>query len=189
MKRMILALAALFATAAFAQHGINWHRGDSAPKFTAQEMDGKLRSIKEFENEGAFFLYFVRDDDPVDNAARGYINKMVSTYVPARAKWYGVVQMNHDRAVSWNAEYAPPYHVLLDTEGKLQRLFRVTASPTIIEIGVGGDIRNVWTGYSGYWLKDLNREMASINHAPLQAFDFTKTPSVTQYGRTYGSER
>ncbi len=161
--------------------------GEAAPQFTIHEIDGKLRTLKLLENEGPFFLYFGMAGDPVDDAVRPYINRIANTYVPSRAKWYAVMDMKPSQARSWSSETRLPYHVLLDTGGTLRRLFRVENAPTIVEIGVSGKVLHVWTGFSGEGMKRINREAATINRMKLHDFEFSRTPSVTQYSRGFGT--
>jgi len=184
MRRISVALLCGSLGIATAQVA-HWRIGDDAPKFTIHEIDGRLQTLKTLENEGNFFLYFGKRGDPVDDAMRPYINRMVTTYVPGRAKWYAVTDIKPEAARAWNAEAQLPYHVLLDQGGVVRRLFQVDNAPTIIEVGVDGKILNYWMGFSGDGLKKLNREVARINRMKVKNMDFTRTPSVTQFGQPW----
>ena len=97
------------------------------------------------------------------NQAAPWIHRIIRSYVPGRAKWYGVIPEKEDRASSWQAEFNPPYRLLLDPELEATRLFKIESSPAIVLIGADGRIVKEWQGYSGFWLKDLNSYMAKVN--------------------------
>jgi peroxiredoxin len=160
--------------------------GEQAPEFLAQSIEGKRISLKDLRGEGVVFLYFIRDGDPVNNEAMNTIHRMIRAYYPNdHAKFFGVINVDQNRARSWNAEINPPYKLLLDPKNELVYKYKIESSPAIVEIDTQGRIVKEWQGFSGYWLKDLNGFLAKATRKKLQQFDFTKTPSVTQFGRPY----
>lgn len=160
--------------------------GELAPEFFIDSIEGKRLSLKDLRGEGVVFLYFIRDGDPVNNEAMSVIHRMIRAYYPnEHAKFFGVINAEQNRARSWNAEIDPPYKLLLDPRLELIYKYRIESSPAIVEIDTHGKIVKEWQGYSGFWLKDLNGFLAKATRKPLRQFDFTKTPSVTQFGRPY----
>jgi peroxiredoxin len=160
--------------------------GDTAPEFLISSIDGKRTSLKDLRGEGVVFLYFIRDGDPVNNEAMNMLHRMIRAYYPNdHAKFFGVINADQNRARSWNAEMDPPYKLLLDPKLELVYKYKVESSPAIVEIDTQGRIVKEWQGFSGYWLKDLNGFLAKATRKPLRQFDFSKTPSVTQFGRPY----
>lgn len=160
--------------------------GEPAPEFLIPSIEGKRLSLKDLRGEGVVFLYFIRDGDPVNNQAMNTIHRMIRAYYPNDyAKFFGVINADQNRARSWNAEINPPYKLLLDPKNELVYKYKIESSPAIVEIDASGRIVKEWQGFSGYWLKDLNGFLAKATRKPLQKFDFTKTPSVTQFGRPY----
>ncbi len=160
--------------------------GEQAPEFLIPSIEGKRLSLKDLRGEGVVFLYFIRDGDPVNNEAMNTIHRMIRAYYPNNhAKFFGVINVDQNRARSWNAEINPPYKLLLDPKNELVYKYKIESSPAIVEIDSSGKIVKEWQGFSGYWLKDLNGFLAKATRKPLQKFDFSKTPSVTQFGRPY----
>lgn len=182
--------AALFGSVAFSAAVAAAYQsltpGEQAPEFLAQSIEGKRISLKDLRGEGVVFLYFIRDGDPVNNEAMNTIHRMIKAYYPNNhAKFFGVINVDQNRARSWNAEINPPYKLLLDPRLELVYKYKIESSPAIVEIDTDGKIVKEWQGFSGFWLKDLNGFLAKATRKPLQQFDFTKTPSVTQFGRPY----
>jgi len=160
--------------------------GDQAPEFFIPSMEGKRLSLKDLRGEGVVFLYFVKDGDPVNNEAMNIVHRMIRAYYPnEHAKFFGVINVDQERARSWVAERNPPYKLLLDPKLELVYKYKIESSPAIVEIDTDGKIVKEWQGYSGYWLKDLNGFLAKATRRKLQTFDLSKTPSVTQFGRPY----
>lgn len=166
--------------------GQSLNPGDMAPEFWTRSIEGKRLSLKDLRGEGVVFLYFIRDGDPVNNEAMDIIHRMIRAYYPNNhAKFFGVINTEQNRARSWNAERNPPYKLLLDPKLELVYKYKIESSPAIVEIDAEGKIVKEWQGFSGYWLKDLNGFLSKATRRKLQQFDFTKTPSVTQFGRPY----
>lgn len=160
--------------------------GEQAPEFFIPSIEGKRLSLKDLRQEGVVFLYFIRDGDPVNNEAMNTIHRMIRAYYPNdHAKFFGIINADQNRARSWNAEINPPYKLLLDPKLELVYKYKVESSPAIVQIDASGKIVREWQGFSGYWLKDLNGYLSKATRRPLQKFDFSKTPSVTQFGRPY----
>jgi peroxiredoxin len=160
----------------------SWQAGDQAPEFSLMSTEGKRLFLRDLQNNGPIVLYFIRYGDAVNNQAAPWIHRIIRSYVPGRAKWYGVIPEKEDRASSWQAEFNPPYRLLLDPELEATRLFKIESSPAIVLIGADGRIVKEWQGYSGFWLKDLNSYMAKVNDSKKKRIDFSRTPSVTRYG-------
>lgn len=162
--------------------------GKPAPKFTIQSMEGKRLSLKDLQGEGIVFLYFIRPGDPVNNQAVSYIHRIIKAYSPNRkSKWFGVIATNKaEEARSWEAEFNPPYKLLLDQDNQVAKLYKVENSPAIVEIDGKGNVVREWQGFSGYWLKDLNSFASVANNKKKAKIDFSRTPSTTRYGRPYG---
>ncbi|MBN9501451.1 MAG: hypothetical protein BGO01_01385 [Armatimonadetes bacterium 55-13] len=160
--------------------------GDLAPEFLISSIEGKRLSLKDLRGEGVVFLYFIKDGDSVNNDAMPYIHRLIRAYYPnEHAKFFGVINVDQSRARAWNAEINPPYKLLLDPRGDLIYKYKIESSPAIVEIDTEGKIVKEWQGFSGYWLKDLNGFVSKATRKPLKQFDFSKTPSVTQFGRPY----
>lgn len=160
--------------------------GELAPEFWTHSIEGKRISLKDLRGEGVVFLYFIRDGDPVNNEAMNTIHRMIRAYYPNdHAKFFGVINVDQSRARSWNAEINPPYKLLLDPKLELVYKYKIESSPAIVEINARGKVVKEWQGFSGYWLKDLNGFLSKATRRKLQQFDFTGTPSVTQFGRPY----
>ncbi|HEY0866439.1 MAG TPA: redoxin domain-containing protein [Fimbriimonas sp.] len=163
----------------------SWQFGDPAPEFSLMSTEGKRLFLRDLQNNGPIVLYFIRYGDAVNNQAAPWIHRIIKTYVPGRAKWYGVITEKRDRADSWQAEFNPPYRLLLDPEYQAVRAFKIESSPAIVLIGADGKIVKEWQGYSGYWLKDLNHYMARVNDSKFKYIDFNSTPSTTRYGAEF----
>lgn len=183
MKGSLVALAILATFPAVGQQ--NWKPGEAAPKFTIMALDGTRRTIGQLKEEGPFFLYFIHDGDPVNSLAKRFVDRIAGAYMPARTKWYGVVDMKANRARSFNSEGVTPYKFLLDPDSSVRKLFKVESSPTVILVGSDGRIVKAWPGFSAYWLKDINAEAARVNRQPMKRLDFSKAPSVTIFGSGY----
>lgn len=165
-------------------HGPN--AGDLAPEFYVPSVEGKRLTLKDLRGEGIVFLYFIKEGDPVNNEAMKMIHKLILAYYPnEHAKFFGVINVGENRARSWLAEHNPPYKLLLDPRLELVTKYKIESSPAIVEVDNRGRIVKSWQGYSGYWLKDINGFLSKATKRPMQKFDWTKTPIVTQYGRPY----
>lgn len=179
----ILPLVVLALAAVAVPQG--WKPGDEAPKVSFVSPDGKRLFLKDLQNQGPFFLYFIRRDDPVSARMTTMVNRMIRAYTPARTKWYGVIDEGGSRMSSWVSENRPPYRVFADEDGTIRRAFKIESAPAIVMIDPEGKIVQEWAGYSGYWLKNLNSYLAQVNRTPMKKFDFSRTPSVTEHGRPF----
>lgn len=179
----ICAIAACAAGLAAAQ-GVQ--PGDPAPAFTVNNAAGKPVLLRDLRNQGSpFFLYFINDRDNVSGRASSFINRMVRSYTPSKVKWYGIINSREDRARSYLSEFNPPYQVYLDPQMTTVQLYGFQSAPAVVEIDGEGKVVKIWRGFSGWMLKDLNREIARVNGKRAKAFDFSRTPSVTQYGQAF----
>ncbi len=181
MRPVLTICLALATVAAQAQ---SWKAGDKAPAFSGSSLEGKRISLRDLQDEGPFFLFFIKPDDATSRQAETYISKIARAYAPNKVKWYGVLNSRPQNARSWMAEYNPPYKPILD-DGSMIQQFHVRSSPTVIQIGTNGKIIRQWVGYSGYWLKDLNKSVAKASGKKSKPIDFSKTPSVTRMGGDY----
>lgn len=177
-------IASMLAPQQPAYHGPN--AGDLAPEFFIPSVEGKRLTLKDLRGEGIVFLYFIREGDPVNNEAMKMIHKLILAYYPNdHAKFFGVINTDMNRARAWMAEHNPPYKLLLDSRLEIVSKYRIESSPAIVEVDASGKIVKTWQGYSGYWLKDINGFLSKATRRPLQKFDWSKTPIVTQFGRPY----
>jgi hypothetical protein len=163
----------------------SWQAGDKLPNFSIKSTDGKTLSRQDLLSDGPIFLYFIQDGDGVNNLAMPWITRIISSYVPGHARWYGVFSGRSDRADSWTAEFNPPFRLLLDTDLTVVKTLHVKTSPTVIQVDSSGAVVDEWSGYSGYYLKALNRAMAKANGMRPAKIDFRHTPSTTRYGMPY----
>ncbi len=163
--------------------------GDPSPKFSALSMDGKRLFLKDLENEGPIFLYFLRDGDAVARKETAYIKQIVKAYTPSRSNWYAVINGREDRARSLAAEYALPFRILRDEDLSAVHAFGIQNSPAVVQISHTGKILGIWRGFSGYRLKAINKAAASVNRRKIHSIDFSSTPSTTEYGLDYMNPR
>lgn len=161
--------------------------GSMAPAFMVQTLDGDRVTLKELNPGGPVFLYFIHEGDTVNTSASSYIHRIVASYMPAKAKWYGVYDSSEANARSWLARYRTPYQMLMDRDLRMVHTFQVASSPTVIEIDPQGMIAEEWIGLSGAGMKDLNSAVAAANGVKAKTIDLTAAPSTTQFGTRYGA--
>ncbi len=176
----ILACVALAGTA-----GAQGLVGKDAPAFSVMSSEGKRVFLKDLLGERPIFLFFINDRDAVSSQAAPYIHRIIRTYSPGKSRWFGVMNSRADRARSWNAQFNAPYRLFMDEDLTMVRQFQVENSPTVVMISPEGKVVREWRGFSGYWLKDLNRAVAQANGQKFKYIDFNRTPSTTRYGANY----
>jgi peroxiredoxin len=160
--------------------------GQAAPDFNAATITGQRMYLKDLQATGSpLFLYFINESDPISSQASNYINRIVKAYTPSSTKWYGVINVAPERAHSYQAEFNPPYQLLLDTGLASMQTFKAESSPTIVEIDKEGKIAHVWAGLSGAMMKSLNRAVARANGKRVATMDFSQLPSTTQFGQAF----
>jgi peroxiredoxin len=160
--------------------------GDKAPGFTVNEVSGRVWSLRDMRSQGSpLFLYFINDRDNLSSRASSYINRMVRAYTPSHVKWYGIINAREDRTRSYVTEFNPPYQVLMDRNMTAVQLYGLQNAPAVIMIDRQGRVAKIWRGFSGPMLKDLNRTLARVNGKRVKRLDFSRTPSVTQYGQPF----
>jgi hypothetical protein len=141
--------------------------------------------VRDLVANGPAFIYFIRHGDSVNDQFARQLHKIQAAYGPGKTKWYGIVNADRSRTDSWIAEFDPHYEVLMDPELSLVQLYGIESSPAVVLIGTDGKIIKQWMGYSGYWLKDLNKSIAQQENVKMANIDFNRTPSSTRYGARY----
>jgi len=157
--------------------------GKAVPPFTTLAIGGQRVSFDDMKGQGSpIFIYFINGSDPLSSQASNYINRIASAYSPSKTKWFGIINQPEEKVRSYQAEFNPPYQLLMDTNSSSMQLLGAQSSPTLVEIGSDGKIKREWTGLSAPLMKSINREVARANGMKPAEMDFSKLPSTTQVG-------
>jgi len=156
--------------------------GDKSPDFSAVSMSGRRLYLKDLQEQGPVFLYFVRDGESPCSQETPYIERMLKSYGATRSNWYGVLNSKDDQVRAFMAEYSPSFRVLKDEDMSMVHALGIRNAPTVVQIGAHGKVLHVWRGFSGTNLNEMNLAMAKANHQKASQLDFSQAPSTTIYG-------
>jgi hypothetical protein len=182
---MLCLAGALLCATAFPQDAGQSTSGSRPLGFSAMSRTGKRMFVRDLVVNGPAFLYFIRHGDNVNNQFARELGRIQNAYGTTKTKWYGIINADRSRTDSWIAEIDPAYEVLMDPELSLVQLYGVESSPALLYIGADGQIIKQWMGYSGFWLKDINKFLADVEGVEMKKLDFSRTPSSTRYGAGY----
>ncbi len=182
---MLFLASAFLGTTAFSQESAQTSSGMRPLGFSALSRSGKRMYIRDLVANGPAFLYFINQGDNTNSQFARELSRIQGAYGPSKTKWYGVINAERSRTDSWVAEFNPSYEVLMDPELSLVQLYGVESSPALLYIGADGQIIKQWMGFSGFWLKDINKFFADVEGRTMKYIDFNKTPSTTRYGNGY----
>ena len=172
---------ALVTASAFAQETT----GSRAMGFSAVSVTGNRVFVNEMLKDGPVFVYFIRPGDGVNSKFAQQISRILSKYPNRKLRWYGVINGDQQRAKSWAAEFNPKFDLLLDNNLEWVQRYAIQSSPALMLLGTDGKPIKTWSGFSGYWLKDINKTLAEREELPVTYIDFSNTPSKTEYGTRY----
>lgn len=147
-----------------------------APAFVGSTASGKSYDLKSLVAKGPVFLYFIKQDCPVNARAVKFYNRIYQA-TGGNANFIGVINADADGYLAWSKRYSPPFPVVLDRNLKIIHAYRAERSPWVVQIGTDGKISNVWEGYSGDMLKELSARIGV--KGPV---DLTGAPDSASYG-------
>jgi peroxiredoxin len=171
-----LALGALV----FSQ-GKQLETGTKAPAFSAKGSDGKTHTLASLTAKGPVYLYFIKEDCPINDQAVKYYNRVGDAY-KGKATMVGVFDGGEAAYKKWAAKFKPTYPVLFDPNKTIIRSYRAERSPWVIQVDAKGQVAKVWPGYSEKDLNQLSASMAGAAKTQPQKIDFSGAPGSTRYG-------
>ena len=175
-----LAIATVFATGQSGQAKAG-AQAPKAPDFSAKANDGKTYTLKSLTEKGDFFLYFIKDDCPVNDQAVAYFNRLGTAYKD-KAAILGVYDGSESQFRAWQARYKPTYPVLFDPDMKIIKSYKAQASPWMIHVSKAGSITKVWPGYSADFINQMSASMAGAAKTAVARIDTAGAPRDTRYG-------
>lgn len=171
-------IALIAAAAVVGQAGLKV--GNVAPAFSAAATDGKTHSLQSLTGEKDVFLYFISESCPVNAQAFKYYERLSKAYA-GKARLVGVINADAAGYKAWAKQFKASFPVLYDPDLKIIRAYKANASPWMVQVS-GGKVKQVWTGYSGPYLKQMSTAMASAGAVEVAKVDFSGAPADFMFG-------
>jgi peroxiredoxin len=153
----------------------------TAPAFSAMGSDGKTHTLSSLTAKGDVFLYFIKEDCPINDQALKYFNQLGAAYKD-KATIVGVFNGNEAKFKRWQAKSKLPIMSLYDPDLKIVKSYKADASPWMIHVAKDGKVAKIWPGYSVAFLNEMNASMAGAAKVPAAKLDLAGAPNNTRYG-------
>jgi peroxiredoxin len=113
--------------------------GQGAPDFTLLDSAGKKHGLAELKDK-IVVLEWLNQDCPWSAKGMPVCNELASKYAPQGVVWLGI-ESTHFRTPEQNETYIKdnklPYPILMDTDGKIGRLYGAKTTPHVFIIEKG----------------------------------------------------
>ena len=150
--------------------------GKKAPAFSALATDGKTHSLEGQLEHGTTFLYFIKDNCPVNHYAAPFVEKLAAAY-GEKANLLGVFNGGVAGAKAWTKRYKATFPVMEDPALKTIRAYGAAYSPWLVVVNKDGTVAKVFEGAAPKELDQVNKLMAANAGIETAKLDFAGSPT------------
>lgn len=154
--------------------------GEMAPDFKLPTATGDEFHLNSALKEGPAVLIATMEDCPCTHESQGFFNQLALNY--RDAQFVGVIDSEAPEARNFKSDFAVPYPMALELEGKFFREYESPSSVYVTVVNQRGEIVRRWAGYSTDMLFELNNLLAELTGSEVMPFDSSRSPDVLTTG-------
>jgi peroxiredoxin len=154
--------------------------GEMAPDFKLPTATGDEFHLNSALKKGPAVLIATMEDCPCTHESQGFFNQLALNY--RDAQFVGVIDSEAPEARNFKSDFAVPYPMALELEGKFFREYESPSSVYVTVVNQRGEIVRRWAGYSTDMLFELNNLLAELTGSEVMPFDSSRSPDVLTTG-------
>ncbi|MDI9635091.1 redoxin domain-containing protein [Kamptonema cortianum] len=145
--------------------------GDQVPDLTLPSTDGKDVVLRELSEKGPLVIVMTKDGCPCSIESQPYFSQVAAAYAKD-VTFLGIIEGDFRTARKYQGDFNVPYEFAYVDSQDVFKQFGAKQSVYTYLVGKGGQIRQIWPGYSRHSLTELNAKIAN---------ELGKTPVIIDF--------